>query len=240
MKPRLIGALTHSQGRVLKSYGYELRRPSIRLGVALQTLSSWGVDEVVSLDISRKRGLSRDSLESVSATRVQLPLAYGGGIRTVADTELLHSIGVDRFVLESLIFENLDEVRRIRDHVGKQAMIASLPFDVFERKFWPLGNQDERVDPRELIQELVREELFSEFLIVDRFNEGQEGKFAITADWFSKILPEKSVIWFGGVAPGQVRDLARNKLTSGIAVGNPLFERESSLRPYRHEMANLA
>ena len=90
--------------------------PDFRLNKRLQTiverLSDWASDELIYLDISRREGhdLGRDDLHGATtsdilsiltevARRCFMPLAFGGGIRTIADCEERIRRGADKIVI---------------------------------------------------------------------------------------------------------------------------------------------
>lgn len=86
------------------------------------------VDEIVLLDITatpERRDPNFDLLKNI-ASEAFIPLAYGGGIRTMSDVTKLLSIGIEKLILNTASVENPRLVREIADHAGSQAVVVSI------------------------------------------------------------------------------------------------------------------
>jgi len=85
------------------------------------------VDEIVVLDIDAgPTGRAADlGLMRELATECFMPLAYGGGIRTMADCEELNRLGVEKFVLGHSAFEP-GFVKTVSDSLGSQAVVVCI------------------------------------------------------------------------------------------------------------------
>jgi cyclase len=235
---RVIGLLTVRDGTLVKSYGYESWRPAGRLRSALRNLDRWSVDEIVVLDISRRAGLDPRVLHEIAAAKVATPLAYGGGIRSVAEVGTLLGLGCDRFVLETLLFTDPAEVRRIADVTGRQALIGSLPLWLVEgevRLWRPGGYEALSVRRSELHESPV-----SEFLVTSVPSQGRAGTFPAALlehlDW----LPNASVIVHGGLDWDGARAALAHRLGTAVALGNCLQERELVVADLRAALASVS
>lgn len=225
---RLIACLPVIDGMVVKSYSYQSLRPSISLDVALDTLDSWLVDEIVVLDVSRQPVLSAKTLGVLINQPLLTPLSYGGGIRGLDEILQLHEAGVERFVLEHLAFEDLHAVADLASEVGSQALIASIPCRIEDSVVMcaPIGPTGQRPAVN-FIAELEREELFSEYLIIDELAEGESGAFDFGIPESMNGGRAHSLIWFGGIDNSAARSLAELDITAAIAIGNRVFESEN-------------
>lgn len=233
-KPRLVGVLPVVEGRLVKSYRYSGRRPGIALSTALKALDDWEIDEVVVLDISRgKSGISKN-VDVIQSTPISSPLSYGGGLRNREDVKVFHDAGVERFVFENLFRRDINEMVRIAEDIGPQAIIASLPFS--EAKpfaAYPKALHSSKVVDTTL--SLLSRGLCSEVMLISADSEGVAGSFPVDlASSFSE-LPVRSIIWFGGISPSQYGQLAGLEWTAGIGFGNILFESETPLRRIQME-----
>lgn len=86
------------------------------------------VDEIVLLDITatpENRPPQFDRLKDI-VSEVFIPLAYGGGIRSMEDVRILFSIGIEKIVLNTSSFENPAIIRAAADHAGSQAVVVSI------------------------------------------------------------------------------------------------------------------
>lgn len=86
------------------------------------------VDEIVLLDITatpEKRGPQFEVLKDI-ASEVFIPLAYGGGIRSMEDVRTLLSIGIEKLIMNTSAVENPSLIRETADHAGSQAVVVSI------------------------------------------------------------------------------------------------------------------
>lgn len=86
------------------------------------------VDEIVLLDITatpEKRGPQFDLLKNI-ASEAFIPLAYGGGIRSMEDVKKLLSIGIEKLIMNTSAVETPALVREVADHAGSQAAVVSI------------------------------------------------------------------------------------------------------------------
>lgn len=86
------------------------------------------VDEIVLLDITatpENRAPQFDLLKNI-ASEAFIPLAYGGGIRTMDDIRKLLSIGIEKLIMNTSAIENPSLIRETADHAGSQAAVVSM------------------------------------------------------------------------------------------------------------------
>lgn len=231
---RIIAVLAVRESQLVKSIGYARWRPAGGLVSALRNLDRWGADEIVVLDISRRGTLDPKVLDQIHAARVATPLAYGGGIRGTADVHRLMELGCDRFVVESLLFEKPEELERIAQLAGQQALIASLP--IIETARGPSLWRPETT----LSWEGNREHLLclpvSEYFVTAVEAEGGVSTFPLSLTRSFADFPKDSVIWFGGLDPQLAKSCLALPQTVGVAWGNLLHERELALPLLRRRL----
>ncbi len=86
------------------------------------------VDELVLLDIEAsryKKAIDFKLLEEI-ATEAFMPLAYGGGIRTVEDAQKLFSLGIEKIILNTSAVENVELLKVLISKFGGQSIVVSL------------------------------------------------------------------------------------------------------------------
>jgi cyclase len=86
------------------------------------------VDEIVLLDITatpENRGPHFEMLKNI-ASEAFIPLAYGGGIRTMDDVHTLLGIGIEKLIMNTSSVENPSLIREVADHAGSQAVVVSI------------------------------------------------------------------------------------------------------------------
>lgn len=95
---------------------------------AVRIFNEKEVDELLVLDIEATRqGRGPDfALIEELAGECFMPLCYGGGIRSFDDARTLFSLGVEKVSLQTVLLTDPAIVRRIADHAGEQAVVASI------------------------------------------------------------------------------------------------------------------
>lgn len=86
------------------------------------------VDELVLLDITatpQNHGPQFDLLKNITSEAF-IPLAYGGGIRSMDDVRKLLGIGIEKLIMNTSAVENPRLLRETADHAGSQAVVASI------------------------------------------------------------------------------------------------------------------
>lgn len=169
---RVIPCLQVDRGRLVKTTGY--RNPGYvgDLINSLRIFNEKEVDEMAVVDISATRERRRPDFELINemASECFMPLAYGGGITTVAEIERIIQLGVEKVILNSAALENLDLVRAAAASVGSQSVVVSI--DVKRRWLGAYGVFT-RSGTRRIAGDLLR--------IVDAVTEAGAGELLLNA-----------------------------------------------------------
>ena len=232
---RIIATVLVKDGLVVKSYGYQQWRPSGNLLTSLRNLDRWCVDEILVIDISRKEKIDNEIIKQINEANISTPLIYGGGIRNIEDVFKVLEIGVDRILLEKLVIDqNFDEIKRISEYIGEQAIIASLTLSKFKSKFIPWSykyqnlKNNYHVDLKNLMKQINLLPI-SELFIIDERNEGKKSQFSLELSNLVDSLElsfSKKIIWFGGIDEVIAKELIKRKDTVAVAFGNNNYEEE--------------
>jgi cyclase len=95
---------------------------------AVRIYNDMEVDELVFLDIlatKEKREPPYKLIEEI-AGECFMPLAYGGGIRTVEQMKRLFSLGVEKVIVNTAAYETPELLREAASLFGCQAIVASI------------------------------------------------------------------------------------------------------------------
>lgn len=86
------------------------------------------VDEICILDISATHEGRTPNLELIKeiASETFMPMSYGGGIRTLEQARAIFNCGVEKIVLNSLVFESPGVVSDIVKYAGSSSVVASI------------------------------------------------------------------------------------------------------------------
>ena len=127
---------------------------------AIKIFNDKEVDELVLLDITatkEDRGPAFSVIEEV-ASECFMPLAYGGGIRTVEEARRIFKLGVEKVVLNTTAWREPAILRHASREFGAQAVVASI--DVRRRLFGRYevfvegGSRSTGIDPVEYAQRM--------------------------------------------------------------------------------------
>jgi len=86
------------------------------------------VDELVLLDIEASKENNEIDFELIQeiATEAFMPLAYGGGIRSVNDAQKLFSIGIEKIIVNTLAVEKQSVLTELIEKFGSQSIVVSI------------------------------------------------------------------------------------------------------------------
>ena len=142
LSKRIIACLDVRDGEVVKGVGFQdLQRAGDPAGLATR-YNDEGIDELVILDVTAtiegRRALAA-TIQAVSS-RLFIPLAVGGGIRTEADAEAAIEAGADKVSLNSAALADPPLLGRLAARYGSQAVVVAIDakriegqFEVFSR-----------------------------------------------------------------------------------------------------------
>jgi cyclase len=143
LRKRIIFALIYSDGYFMQSRNFRLQKVGnlnwLEKNYKFQDIA-FALDELIVLNASRGDKNISEFAETVSklVNHVFIPIAAGGGIRTIEDADLLFKSGADKIVLNSLLVQNSYIVKEIIESYGSQSVVACVDcklndttFDIF-------------------------------------------------------------------------------------------------------------
>lgn len=97
---------------------------------AIKIYNDKEVDELILIDINASRQKRKPNFSKIAdlASEAFMPFAYGGGVKTFEDFATLYKLGVEKVVVNSLIQENVDVIKKVVEHYGAQAVVACIDF----------------------------------------------------------------------------------------------------------------
>lgn len=93
---------------------------------------AFSIDELVILDVTRE---NRNINEFSSAVKeviknVFIPVACGGGIRTINDAKMLLKSGADKIVVNSTLYRDKNLIKNLVKNYGSQFVVGSVDFEI--------------------------------------------------------------------------------------------------------------
>jgi cyclase len=127
-KIRIMPTLLHKDLGLVKGVAFDSWR---RVGSAMQAVKVFNmreVDELVYLDVAATIAKRSPDFEAVDelADECFMPLAVGGGVRTVEDVRRLLHVGADKVVVNTIAVEDPGVVHEMVARFGSQCVVVSI------------------------------------------------------------------------------------------------------------------
>src|SRR6201996_2477644 len=125
---RVIPCLDVDDGRVVKGVNFENLRDAgdpVELAAAYD---AEGADELTFLDVTASSSGRTTMLEVVrrTAEQVFIPLTVGGGVRTVADVDVLLRAGADKVSINTAAIARPELLAEMANQFGSQCIVLSV------------------------------------------------------------------------------------------------------------------
>jgi cyclase len=93
---------------------------------------AFSLDELIVLNATKEKKSINTFAETISrlVNDVFIPIAAGGGIRSMEDAELLFNSGADKIVINSILSEDPPLVNEIVKTYGAQSVVASVDYKI--------------------------------------------------------------------------------------------------------------
>lgn len=126
--PRIIPVLLLDGFKLVKTVNF---RNPVYVGDPVNVLSIFNdleVDEIIILDINSSRLRKPFSLDSLSriSSECFIPLSVGGGITSVEESLAVISNGAEKIIVNTILFENPEEVQAMVALLGSQAVVGAV------------------------------------------------------------------------------------------------------------------
>ena len=133
LRKRIIFSLIYSDGFFNQSRNFRLQKVGNEKWLEHNYQFSkiaHSLDELILIDATKasKNILKFSDTISKIVENVFIPICAGGGIRSIADAELLFNSGADKILLNSSLFENPNLVLELVKIYGSQSIVASIDY----------------------------------------------------------------------------------------------------------------
>lgn len=97
---------------------------------AIKIYNEKEVDELILIDIFASKQKRKPNFDKIvnMASEAFMPFAYGGGVKTFEDFATLYKLGVEKVIVNSLIQEDPNIIKKVIDSYGAQAVVACIDF----------------------------------------------------------------------------------------------------------------
>lgn len=137
LKKRVVATVIMKEGMVVQSIGFQKYLPVGDVGICIEFLNNWGIDEIILLNIDETRkskGPDFDKLIGISQ-KCFVPLTVGGGIRNVEDMRKLVHYGADKISINTLALEDLNSIKEASEIFGSQCVVVSIDVKKVKGKY---------------------------------------------------------------------------------------------------------
>jgi cyclase len=137
LRDRLIFSLIYNAGAFMQSRNFRLQRVGdinwLERNYKFQKIS-FSLDELIVVDATKDNKDIKKFSEAVKrlVNDVFIPVAAGGGIRQLADAELLFNNGADKVILNSALYETPELAKSIIEKYGAQSLVASVDYKLVD------------------------------------------------------------------------------------------------------------
>jgi cyclase len=139
LRKRIIFTLIYSEGYFMQSRNFRLQKVGnlnwLEKNYKFQNIA-FALDELIVLNANRLEKNMVDFAITISklVNNVFIPIAAGGGIRSMEDAELLFTHGADKIVLNSLLIKNPLIVKELVQKYGSQSVVASIDYKTTDNR----------------------------------------------------------------------------------------------------------
>lgn len=124
LRPRFIPCLLLQNGSLVKTVEFKYPKYIGDPINAVRIFNEKYADELMVFDIeasNSQKGLDWDLISKIAA-ECNMPLCYGGGIKTLHDAKKLISLGIEKLTIGSAAISNIELIASIADELGSQSI----------------------------------------------------------------------------------------------------------------------
>ena len=154
LSKRLIACLDVRNGCVVKGVQFEGLRNAGDPAALARRYNLEGIDELVILDVTatlESRQALADTIHAVSR-ELFIPLAVGGGIRSLDDAEAAIGAGADKVSVNSAALADPTLITRLAARYGSQAIVVAIDATRAERGFAVYSRSGSTAADREAVE----------------------------------------------------------------------------------------
>lgn len=133
LRKRIIFSLIYSNGFFMLSRNFRLQKVGnlnwLETNYKFKKIS-FSIDELIVLNATKEDKSNEDFASTVNnlVHNVFIPIAAGGGIRSIKDAELLFGSGADKIVLNTILSEKPEIVKELVSKYGSQSIVACIDY----------------------------------------------------------------------------------------------------------------
>ena len=137
LKKRVVATVVVKDGIVVQSINFKKFLPVGKPHIAIEYLNSWGIDEIILLDITATKDKRDPDFEMVKkcSEKCFVPLTVGGGINCIEHIDKLMACGADKIALNYAAIYSSDLITKAANKFGNQCVVLSIDAVKTENKY---------------------------------------------------------------------------------------------------------
>ena len=225
LKKRIIPILQLKDDELVKSIKFKNHKYVGDPINAVRIFNEKKVDEIAIIDVTKSKKGENLNYEIISdiAGECRMPFAYGGGINKLDQVEKLFSIGVEKIILNSVVFNNYEFIESLSKIYGSQSIMVSVDINLnfLSKKklyFWT-KKKNLKLDINEHIKNCINYGA-GEVLINTVYKEGTLSGFDFSVLNYLDIKLNVPIILNGGLnSINQIKKVLKNPNIDAVGVG---------------------
>ena len=159
LKKRIIPTLLWKKIGIVKGEKFDSWRNVGSVMPSIKLYNRRDVDGLILLNIDETSGDVDPNYNLIKelCENCFVPFYYGGGIKNIDQIYNLLKVGIDKIVINSLFYKNLNFLREINKTFGRQFVVASIDYKKIKEKyicFSHNGKKNEKVEVVDWIKEI--------------------------------------------------------------------------------------
>tara|TARA_B100000900_G_scaffold413267_1_gene436893 strand:+ start:731 stop:1492 length:762 start_codon:yes stop_codon:yes gene_type:complete len=226
LEPRIIPCLLIHKGGLVKTVKFKQPKYVGDPLNAVRIFNEKKVDEIMVIDIDASVKEEEPNLKLIEnlAAECQMPLCYGGGIKTIDSAQQIFQLGVEKISLSSVIFENKSLIRELSNSVGSQSVVVTLDIkkNFFgKRKIYiHNGKHQIKMELADCVK-MIQDEGAGEIIINNIDNDGtMKGYDHELANYLKEKISIPLTIMGGAGSINDFKDVLRKHPIIGLAAGS--------------------
>ncbi len=175
-RPRVIPILSLIDNKLVKTVKFKSPKYVGDPINAIKIFNDKLVDELSIIDIKRSFNNQEPNYKLIEnmTSECFMPISYGGGIKSFSHAKKIFELGVEKVIINSLCFEDMDLIDEISDTYGSQSIVVSVDYfkNIFGKiKLFSKNKIQNRTDINSFFNKLISSSM-GELLITCVNNEG--------------------------------------------------------------------
>ena len=239
MKTRIIGVVNILNGVAVQSIQFNRFLPIGDPKIAIEYLFSWGIDEIIILDISREKKMFKKFPYFIKNCFV--PVTIGGGINNMKDVDYLIKSGADKVAINTQAINDPKLLESVSKKYGNQALIVSIDVKKIKNKYTVFTNSgmvESKISLKEIIN-IAENSGAGEILINSIDSDGTKKGFDKRLFIFTKNCTNLPLNICGGAGKISHFEEIINLGPSGICAANFFHFKEQRVRFLKDYLVSL-